>query len=62
MTITLILSRIRRWYHTHEAMRRLRELDDPALKDIGINRGEIFAAASGREPTTRNSPSQFEEI
>jgi uncharacterized protein YjiS (DUF1127 family) len=53
MTIIVILSRMRRWFRNHQAIRRLGELDDRALKDLGITRGEIPGAVSGlpRNPT-----------
>jgi uncharacterized protein YjiS (DUF1127 family) len=46
---------MRRWYRTHEAIRRLGELDDRALKDLGITRGEIPSAVSGL-PRERSTP------
>jgi uncharacterized protein YjiS (DUF1127 family) len=55
MIATLMLSRMRRWYRTHEAIRRLGELDDRALKDLGITRGEIPSAVSGL-PRERSTP------
>jgi uncharacterized protein YjiS (DUF1127 family) len=47
MTLTAILSRMMRWYRAHEAMRRLGELDDRGLNDLGISRCEIPTAVSG---------------
>ena len=47
MTIIVSLSRMRRWLQNHQAIRRLGELDDRALKDLGITRGEIPGAVSG---------------
>lgn len=46
MTISLIFARIRGWCRIYEAVRH-RELDDRALKDLGITRSDIPSAVSG---------------
>lgn len=54
MTLTLILVRMRKWYREHQAIRQLGELDDRALKDLGISRCEIPGAVAGL-PRARSS-------
>lgn len=45
---TRALKRLLRLFARRVAISRLRELDDDALKDIGLARSEIEAAAFGR--------------
>jgi uncharacterized protein YjiS (DUF1127 family) len=43
----LLLTRIRLWYQEHKAMRRLGDLDDRTLRDLGITRDQIPNAVAG---------------
>jgi len=45
-----VLSRARRAWHTHLAIRKLMAMDDHALKDIGLTRGDVaFAVRAGAD-------------
>ncbi len=47
LPITAHWKKIARYFVRRAAIARLRELDDDALKDIGLGRSEIEAAAYG---------------
>lgn len=44
----MLLRAIERYFVHRAAIDRLRELDEPALQDIGLARSEIEAAVQGR--------------
>jgi len=45
-----IIAGLRQWRERREATRSLLLLDDRMLKDVGLTRGEIWAAVHGRLP------------
>ena len=61
-TIGATFRRWREWRRRRAAIRELRTLDDRALKDMGLTRGEIVAAVDGqihgREPVRREPKPQ----
>ena len=49
MFLSTLLASFSRWVRYHDTVRQLSRLSDYELKDLGIRRGEITAAArSGR--------------
>ena len=47
-TVAKVAAPVRAYLHREAVYRELTELDDRMLSDIGLNRGDIEAVASGR--------------
>lgn len=45
-----VIAVLRQWRERHQATRSLLSLDDRLLKDIGLTRGDIWAAVHGELP------------
>jgi uncharacterized protein YjiS (DUF1127 family) len=53
MTLQYVFAGMKRWIRSQLALQDLRRLDDVALRDIGLTRGDIYRTAM-RETTCRN--------